>query len=191
MMSPKELRQLLSAASTHVRAFILLGLNCGMGNSDIAKMSASNLKGEWLDYPRPKTAVDRRCWLWPETRPAIEQAINEQSNAKHPSDQGTLFLTRLRRPWTGATLTSSPISAEYRKLLDSQDLYRRGRTFYGLRHIHRTIADEVRDQPAANYIMGHADNSMAGQYRERIGDDRIKAICEHIHDWLFEEPEEA
>ena len=49
----------------------------------------------------------------------------------------------------------------------------------------RTIADEARDQPAANSIMGHADESMAAAYRERISDERLRAVTDHVRGWLF------
>jgi outer membrane protein OmpA-like peptidoglycan-associated protein len=51
--------------------------------------------------------------------------------------------------------------------------------------VFRTVADEARDQPAANSIMGHADESMAAVYRERIGDDRLRAVANHVQAWLF------
>jgi hypothetical protein len=34
-------------------------------------------------------------------------------------------------------------------------------------------------------IMGHADESMAAQYREEIGDDRLQAVVAHVRNWLF------
>jgi hypothetical protein len=33
--------------------------------------------------------------------------------------------------------------------------------------------------------MGHADGSMASVYRERISDERLKAVVEHVRQWLF------
>ncbi len=57
--------------------------------------------------------------------------------------------------------------------------------FYSLRHVHCTIADETRDQPACMMLMGHADGSISGHYREAISDDRLLAVTDHIHTWLF------
>ena len=38
--------------------------------------------------------------------------------------------------------------------------------------VFRTVGDEAKDQVAVNAMMGHADDSMAAAYRERISDDR-------------------
>ena len=35
--------------------------------------------------------------------------------------------------------------------------------------------------------MGHVDTTMAGHYRERISDERLKAVTDTIHNWLFAE----
>ena len=52
------------------------------------------------------------------------------------------------------------------------------------------MADEALDQVAAGHIMGHVDGSMAGTYRERISDERLKAVTDMVHDWLFIEDSE-
>jgi hypothetical protein len=33
--------------------------------------------------------------------------------------------------------------------------------------------------------MGHSREDMASVYRERIGDDRLTAVAEHVRKWLF------
>jgi hypothetical protein len=35
--------------------------------------------------------------------------------------------------------------------------------------------------------MGHARDDMASVYRERIDDERLKAVIEHVRRWLFAE----
>ena len=39
--------------------------------------------------------------------------------------------------------------------------------------------------------MGHADQSMAANYRERISDERLQAVVDVVHDWLFGEAAEC
>jgi len=48
-----------------------------------------------------------------------------------------------------------------------------------------TIGGGSRDQIAVNAIMGHADESMAGVYRERIDDERLIAVSNHVRHWLW------
>jgi integrase len=63
-----------------LRAMILLGINCGFGNADCAglKLDALDLAGGWIDFPRPKTGIARRCPLWPETVAALRAAAEER-----------------------------------------------------------------------------------------------------------------
>src|SRR5262249_20845999 len=78
---------------------------------------------------------------------------------------------------------------EMRKLLGKLGINGRKRLgFYTLRHVFRTVADEARDQPAADYIMGHEIPHMSSVYRETISDARLKTVTDHVHDWLFPPP---
>ena len=65
-----------------LRAMILLGINGGLGNTDIGELRESAIEGEWLVYPRVKTHADRRIPLWPETLLAIHEAIESRPVAK-------------------------------------------------------------------------------------------------------------
>ena len=65
---------------------------------------------------------------------------------------------------------------------------RKGLGFYTLRHSFRTVADEAKDQPAADFIMGHEVPHMSSVYRETISDERLKAVTDHVRKWLFAEP---
>jgi integrase len=163
-------------------------LNCGFGNSDCGTLplDSLDLDGGWIDYHRPKTGIDRRCPLWPETVKALRESIAKRPAA---SDEASLlvFITRCGASWAKET-ADNPITKEFRKLLDDTGLHRDGLGFYSLRHIFRTVADEARDQPAANSIMGHADGSMAGVYRERISDDRLQAVVDQVRLWLLAKP---
>src|SRR5262249_2673806 len=77
LFAREEIHQLLRAAGLPLRAMLLLGINCGFGMSDCGRLplAAVNLETGWLDFPRPKTGIARRCWLWPETVAAIREAL--------------------------------------------------------------------------------------------------------------------
>ena len=190
MFKAAELREIIKEAAQPLKAMILLGINCGFGNQDCGTLpeSALNLKNGWVDYPRPKTAVERRCPLWPETVKTIQVSLDTRPKAKLAEHTGLVFLTRYGQPWAKDT-PDSPVTKEMRKLLDELELHRPGLGFYALRHTFETIGSESRDQVAVNHIMGHADQTMAGVDRERISDDRLRDVSDFVRNWLF--PEES
>ena len=183
-----DLRKIIDAAGVPLKAIILLGINCGLGNGDCGQLRFRNLDLErgWLHYPRPKTAVDRRCPLWTETITALQAAIAKRPDPKDAEEAELVFITRIGQSWAKAT-ADSPITKEFVKLLVELGLKRPGLAFYALRHTVETIGSEARDQVALDHIMGHAPaaSDMASVYRERISDDRLKAVSDHIHAWLF------
>jgi integrase len=99
-----ELEALLKVASVPMQAMILLGINAGMGNTDVAELrrSAIDMKNAVIAYPRPKTGIDRRCPLWPQTVKAIKAALKERPEAKSDKHADLLFITRWGNPWMQA-----------------------------------------------------------------------------------------
>jgi integrase len=180
-----EVRRVVGAASGQVRAMILLGINCGLGNSDVGNLpqTAIDLKCAMLDFPRPKTGVARRCPLWPETVAALREVIKSRPSPKDAADAELVFITKYGYSWAKST-RSNPLSAEMRKLLDELGINGH-RNFYMLRHTFRTVADAAKDQPSADYIMGHEVAHMSSVYRETISDERLKAVSDHVRRWLF------
>jgi len=187
MFAADEVKRMLAEAGQPLRTMILLGLNAGYGNSDLGTLplSALDLKGGWLSYSRPKTGISRRCPLWPETIRALNDWLAVRPTPKNPDHAGLLFITAAGGSWAKAT-RDNPITKETRKLLDKLGINGH-RNFYCLRHTFRTIADAAKDQPAADYIMGHAPPSddMASVYRELIEDERLRAVTDHVRAWLW------
>jgi integrase len=207
MLTPAEIAALVKGASVSLRAMILLGLNCGFGNADCSNLplSAVNLDHGWISFPRPKTGIARECPLWPETVAALRAVIAERPEPKTEADADIVFLTMFGNRWVrsvkksievlpgeeanGASRPLGPIHTpvdsvglEFRKLLKKLHIQRCG--FYQLRHTFRTVADEVRDQPAARQIMGHADASIDDAYRDYIRPARLRAVTDHVRAWL-------
>lgn len=192
----EELTKIFANASKTMRCFILLSLNGGMGNGDIGQLEHRHIKGNWIVYPRPKTGVERRFPLWPETFEAIERC--KSTNAESP----LVFVTKCGGQWAKET-ADNPISKEFSKILKSLDsdaaehaaendlpppthkYHQAGRGFYSLRHTFRTIADGCRDQVAVNFAMGHSDDSMAANYRHGIEDERLQAVVDHVRKWAM------
>jgi len=187
LFTADEVRQLLDAATQPLKAMLLLGINAGLGNSDCGKLplSALSLETAWLDFPRPKTGIARRCPLWPETVDAVREAIAHRPVSKSEEHAALVFITRYGGSWAKA-VADSPITKETQKILKKLGIAgRKGLGFYSLRHTFRTIADEAKDQPAADFIMGHSRDDMSSVYRERIADERLHAVTDHVRQWLF------
>lgn len=201
MFEPHEIRQLLDAAEPIMQAMILLGVNCGFGQSDLARLpkSAIDFASGWVDFPRPKTGIARRCPLWGKTIVAVKAAIAIRPEPKDPEDRDLVFLTAtglpivrdqpaLKKDQAAARLTTyiDTVAQEFPKLMLKAGL-NGNRGFYALRHTFQTVAEECGDFPAVGSIMGHHDGSMAGRYRERIGDDRLRKVVDYVHGWLFDD----
>jgi integrase len=191
LFSADEVRKLLGTAGPQLKAMILLGINCGFGNSDCGNLPLATLDLErgWLDYPRPKTGLDRRCPLWPETVKAIREALAGRPAPKDPAHAGLVFLTKYGLPWARDN-DPGTVTKEMTKLLRSLDINGH-RNYYSLRHTFRTVADGSRDQPACDFVMGHEVPHMSSVYRETISDARLRAVVDHVRCWLFPDPEKA
>jgi integrase len=204
MFSAEALRAILKHASQPLKTMILLAANCGFGQSDLASLRISDidLRSGWVDYPRPKTGIERRVPLWPETIKAVREWLPENPKAKAAEDAGLLFITKYGRRWVvvykmeqeiaedgteklkGGT-PDDAIGKEFAKLLTTLKLKRPGLGFYAIRHTFETIGGAVCDQVALDAIMGHVDDSMAAAYREEVSDDRLRKVVDHVRTWLF------
>jgi integrase len=209
MMEADEIRKLLDAASNGItfsgvsrrakkpktytwparpdlKAQILLMVNCGFGPMDLATLplSAVNLNQTWIDFPRPKTGIERRCPLWPETTEALRAWLAVRPKAREAAAANLVFLTARGRPCISGHI-ANPITILVTNLMKAVGVHKEGRGPYTLRHVFRTVADEARDTVAIDLIMGHSDPTMGGHYRERIDNARLVAVSEHVRKWLF------
>lgn len=187
LFTAEEIRRMVGGASVQLKAMLLLGINCGFNNSDCGNLplSAVDLDNAVIDYPRPKTGIVRRCPLWAETVQALREALAARPDPKKPEDAGLVFLTRCGHSWAKDKYTSS-IVLEVRKLLGRLGINGRKRLgFLTLRHTFRTVADGAKDQPSADYIMGHEVPHMSSIYREGIAAERLKAVTDYVRQWLY------
>ncbi|MCI0464603.1 MAG: site-specific integrase [Gemmataceae bacterium] len=190
LFSAEEVRQLIDAAGVPLRAMILLGINVGSGNADVSglPLAALDLERGIIDFPRPKTGIPRRAVLWPETVTALKEALAKRPEPKSEDHAGLAFLSLRGTPLCSVREANRTdgVAVQFGNLLQRLGINgRKGIGFYCLRHVFRTVADEARDQPAADYIMGHEAPPMSAVYRERISDERLKAVTDHVRAWLF------
>lgn len=199
-----------------LRAMVLLGINAAYGQSDCARLLSRtiDLEGGWAKSSRPKTGADRGAKLWPETVAAIREALAVRPGPRDPADKGLLFLTSKGKRWVRESVTyergafpSDPkdwtdehrqkmaklsfrtdlIGNAFGKVLKSLGINGR-RGFYNLRHTAASIADQTGDRIAVQYLMGHKDQTMTGNYVHSAPFcARMEIIATYIRTWLFGE----
>jgi integrase len=191
-----DLNRMMDAASVPFRAMLLLGINAAFNNADCSRLDRKAVDREsgWLSGLRPKTAVPRRCPLWPETVAALNAARMVRPDPKNPTDADAFFLTReggrfvetTDRP--GKTVSRrDQIGATFARVAQTCEIKLPSR-FAVLRHTFRTVSDETLDRAAIERIMGHSPRGIDAHYIERISDERLVAVTEHVRRWLLDGP---
>jgi hypothetical protein len=105
--------------------------------------------------------------------------------AKSNADAGLFLVTKYDLSWH-KDAEDGPVSKETAKLLKTLGINGRKRLgFYTLRHTFRTFADEAKDQPALDFIMGHEVPHMSSVYRDTISDVRLRTVADHVRARLF------
>lgn len=193
LLTPEEIRKLLDHADAQFTAMILLGINAALGNADIAALpiTAIDLDQAVVTFARVKTGVERNTPLWPETVTALRKVL--ATRTPRPEYDHLVFVTGRGGPLLNVKPDGKRVDQiiePFRKLAVAAGVHRPRMGFYWLRHCVQTIGDETRDFLAVAAIMGHADASMGGHYREGISDDRLQRVTDHLHDWLFGDADE-
>jgi integrase len=166
MYAAADLRKLVKAADPHLRAMILLGINCGFGPMDCRTLSASAIGKEWLTHPRSKTEVDRRCPLWPETAKALKA------------------LPKGDHVFNGRVWNRHVIARQFEALCRKCKVKNHG--FYSLRRTFETVATTADvNQAVIDAIMGHTRNDMASVYRQKIFDQQLRRCSDHVRLWYL------
>lgn len=160
LYTASQIRQLVKSADDQLAAMILLGINAGFGPKDCAVLPSVAIKGEWCNFPRPKTEVDRRCPLWPET------------------------VTALKKFEFNAGWDRFSIAKAFTALAADHDVPNHG--FYSLRRTFETIATTADvSQAVIDHIMGHTRGDMASVYRQKVFDSRLRKCADHVRSWYL------
>jgi len=185
---PEQIQKMIESSDLYLKPSILLGINCAFGNTDVGELpvSAVNLSTGWINFPRGKTAITRRCPLWPETIQALDEWLSSKQRLKHDTD--LVFITERGRPVCGfGESRNDSIGDAFNKLLKKLDMKHPGVNFYALRKTFNTVAESSKDFPAVRIVTGHADQSVdvPSLYREHVEDSRLIAVSNHVRQWLF------
>lgn len=186
LFSSEEVRKLIAEAGPSLRAMILLGVNCGFGNHDCGTLplAALDLESGWIEFPRPKTGIERRCPLWPETVAALRAGLADRPTPKGAAAEGAVFVTKYGNAWAEDG-SATAVTHEFGKLLTRLGIRCQGVGFDTLRHTLRTVADATRDPNTIRLIMGHTDDSIDANYTHAIDNARLHAVADHVREWLF------
>lgn len=191
-IAAEDVRKLIDNASPQFRPIVLLGINAGIGNTDIASIEWDDLEPArstgWMSLPRLKTGADRRFPLWPETLRAIDAYLPMRDKYKGAKYKKIVFLTRRNLPWVRGESEDDRVDSivtTFTKLRQKAGLQRG--TFYDLRRTFRTVAGSANDREAIDLVMGHVKPSrdMGAVYNQHIDNSRIQAICDLVRGWLF------
>lgn len=188
VLAAEQIRALLAEAKIKLKAMILLGINCGYGNTDCAKLTrgAVDLEGGWVTFPRPKTAVARRSPLWPETVAALRTVLASRKSPRESADANRFFVTKYSQAFRPCA-----IGFEFEKLAEKVGMTRKEADFYDLRRTCASIGVQINDDDAVRTILGHKRQAtdMLGVYnRLAVSDARLQAVSDHIHAWLYPKP---
>ena len=196
LFEPAEVRKLLKAASSALRCFILLGINCGFGQTDCATLTgaAVDAKKRVISVERSKTGVRRVCPLWPETITALKKY--KRPNTTLPE---LYFITKYSKPWVKVNVHydeanhidrvthNDSIALELCKLCKAVGVQSRG--FYLFRYTFNTIAEGAADPNLRKVIMGHTFDGMDEFYLHLHQQPefmvRLRGVTDHVHRWLF------
>ncbi|MEX2386585.1 MAG: tyrosine-type recombinase/integrase [Phycisphaeraceae bacterium] len=189
-------------ASPHLRAMILLAINGGYTQRELAalRLEHVDMPNAIIDHYRGKTETRRVVPLWPETVEAIKASIAERPEPRADAG-GLLFVTRKGLAWVRDNIRADEpdesgkanltyrrvdsINLQFRKLCTGAGVEVDGAGFGRLRHTHRTVSDGANDSNAARRIMGHDAKGIDSRYIVGHDRDRLQAVVEHVRQWLY------
>lgn len=178
-------------SARQLRAMMWLALNGGYHASELAELEKSDVdfdKGR-IETPRPKTGVDHRVPLWPETIAALRSVMAERP------DDPLLFRTSHGKVWARDEVRMRPdgsiraihrcnaVAGAFTSLMKEAGMHRAGRGFHGLRHTHRSMSGNARDPNAEKVLIGHQVKGSEAVY-EHVDWKRLERVASVVHDWL-------
>jgi integrase len=187
VFTAKQIHAVLATAGPKLKAMVVLGVNCGYGNTDCVKLIVAKLDLDhgWANFARTKNAIKRRNPLWPETVEALRTVLKARKPPHDSQFVYRVFITKFGKPYRPVNL-----SRELGNTMVRAGMSRDDADFYDLRRTCASIGVQVKDDDAVRTILGHKRPStdMLGVYnRLGVSDDRLRAVTDHIHNWLFKD----
>lgn len=163
-----ELETLYAAASDACRLYMLLALNCGWTQADIANLGPEHLdlkaSPPYAHRGRGKTGTYARWHLWPETVTALKAATKRTRRKKGQPLLTTRRGTPLLRQNGGAR--TDMIALAWRRLRVSVGMTGPGMS---LKHLRKTASQLVRDaagKELSDVFLSHSDRTTGRHYNK-------------------------
>lgn len=201
LVTGDELDKLLSRATPPFKAILLLMINAALGPADIGRLRWRHLdlEARRLAFPRPKTGVERKCYLWKKTCDALlalrtikrfkaaivakgpdaEVFISKRGNAMYRESLRTKVVEVNSKTVTKTVgvKVENAVSITVSRLIRLCELAP-GLRPYSLRHSAKTYAKASQDRDAINLMMGHQDRSVQAIYdHEEISWTRLRRVA--------------
>lgn len=105
----EEMHRLIDASNGYLRIAVLLGINGGFGNTDVATLPRMNLDPEngMISFPRPKTGVKRVAPHWPETIASLRDLLAQRPTPRNDEASRFVFLTPRGAPLVRQIVTTT------------------------------------------------------------------------------------
>jgi integrase len=185
----EEIRTALEMAGDRLRLFILLALNCGIGQKDITDLHASEV--DWTHgtvtrfRSKAKKYKNRRKVsypLWPSTLDLLK---------KHNSGQDRVLLSERGSPLQGRNRIDL-IGNQFRKLREriQRKLPAFGRTFYDLRVTGAYLIEEQLGKDLADLYTAHAAKGVTELYYTNALQKRLDEAVTWLGQQLGQVPQD-
>lgn len=185
----EEIATLLAQASDRTKLYILLMLNCGMTQKDIADLQLSEI--DWqagrIIRKRSKTKSHKKVptvnyRLWPETLKLLEQERNQAKSGLALLNKNGVSLYQQRSDADGGYGKNDNIHNAFERLrkkmkIKGKSLITFKKTSASLLHGHHAYSD------LADLFLGHAPRTMAQRHYAQAPQDRFDEAVT----WLGEE----
>jgi integrase len=158
LYTDEQVRQIVDGADGELKAMVLLGLNCGFGPKDCCELPTNrvDLETGWHNFGRPKTGIERRCPLWPET----VEALRACTNNGHVFDSG----------WDRRT-----VAYYFREFYTLRRTFETIATTAG---VPQAVIDKI-----MGHVPKIDD--MSAVYRQKIFDQQLLECTSHVRDWYL------
>ena len=182
-LTPRQIGSLLKACDPVDKAIVMLGLNCGLGNTDIATLQLADvdLEAGTISNNRRKTDSARDFALWPETATCLK-AYLKKHRGKHPRTEDIaklFFIGHKGMPmvWDvvnddGRIKRIDAVKNRWDRLCDRAGVdLPYGAGFYILRHTYATMIGQLsHDLREVQAAMGHLTIQQQQTYRHDMGE---------------------